>query len=291
MQVNKLQKTEYPFLLRQISQLPETMDIIGTLPSDENKFLCVIGSRKFSTYGVDACRKIILGLSGYPIVIVSGLAIGIDSISHEAALDAGLKTISFPGSGLAPSVLYPWSKRPLAKRIVASGGALLSSFDYEQESTVWTFPARNRLMAGISHATLIIEAAKGSGTLITADYAAEFGRDILTVPGSIFAELSYGPHMLIRRGATPVTCAEDVLEALGFKVNRKDGMNEALPNFAEMSLSEDQRLIVDNLKRESLSSNELIEKTAFPSSKFNTIISELELRGIIKEKEGHYFLR
>lgn len=288
---NKLQKSQYPFLLRQISHLPETMDIIGSLPSDENKFLCVIGSRKFSTYGVDACRKIILGLSGYPIVIVSGLAIGIDSISHEVALEAGLKTISFPGSGLAPSVLYPWSKRPLAKRIVASGGALLSSFDYEQESTVWTFPARNRLMAGISHATLIIEAAKGSGTLITADYAAEFGRDILTVPGSIFAELSYGPHMLIRRGATPVTCADDVLEALSFKVNRKDGMNEALPNFAEMSLSDNQRIIVDNLKRESMSSSKLIEITNFSSSKFSSIISELELRDIVKETDGQYFLK
>lgn len=291
MQVNKLQKSEYPFLLRQISQLPESMDIIGSLPSDENKFLCVIGSRKFSTYGIDACRKIILGLSGYPIVIVSGLAIGVDSISHEAAIDAKLKTISFPGSGLAPAVLYPPSKRPLAKRIVASDGALLSSFPYELESTPWTFPVRNRLMAGISHATLIIEAAKGSGTLITADYAAGFNRDILTVPGSIFAEQSYGPHMLIRRGATPVTCAEDVLEALGFKINRQDGMNEALPNFAEMSLSEDQRTIVDHLKREPMSSSKLIEKTAFSSQKFSAIISELELREIVKENEGQYFLR
>jgi DNA processing protein len=291
MPINKLQKTEYPFLLRQISRLPETMDIIGSLPSDENKFLCVIGSRKFSTYGMEACRKIVLGLRGYPIVIVSGLAIGVDSISHEAAIDASLKTISFPGSGLAPSVLYPPSKRPLAKRIVESGGALISSFPYEMESTPWTFPVRNRLMAGISHATLIIEAAKGSGTLITADYAAEFARDILTVPGSIFVEQSYGPHMLIRRGATPVTCAEDVLQALGFKVDRKDGMDEALPNFAEMSLSEDQMKIIDNLKREPLSSSKLIEKTSFTSSKLNTIMSELELREIVKENEGQYFLK
>jgi len=287
---NKLYKKEYPFLLRQISRLPDSMDIIGKLPSDENKFLCVVGSRKFSEYGELVCRKIIKGLAGHPIVIVSGLAFGIDSIAHETALEAGLQTISFPGSGLSPDVLYPEQKRPLANRIVLSGGALLSSFPYEMQSTPWTFPVRNRLMAGVSHATLIIEAAKGSGTLITADYAAQFARDILTVPGSIFGSLSYGPHMLLRRGATPVTCSEDVLESLGFKVNRKDGMNDALPNFAEMSLSADERTIVDCLKIENSSSNKLIEKTDFDSAKFNAIISELELRGVVTEKNGRYSL-
>ncbi len=291
MKINKITKDQYPFLLRQISALPKTMDLAGTLPSDNNKFLCVIGSRQNSNYGEDACKKIIRGLEDYPIVIVSGLAIGIDSISHNTALEAGLKIIAFPGSGLSHEALYPSTRRYLAEKIYDSGNALLSSFAFNQPGAKWTFPARNRFMAGISHATLIIEAARGSGTLITADYAAEFARDILTVPGSIFADLSYGPHMLIRRGATPVTCSEDVLEALGFKVNRKDGMTEALPNFAEMSLSGDQMKIVDNLKRESLSSSKLIEITNFSSSKFNTIMSELELRGIIQEKEGQYFLK
>lgn len=291
MNISTIKKESYPFLLRQIKPLPETMELAGILPSDENKFLCVIGSRINSNYGEDACRKIIRGLEGYPVVIVSGLAIGIDSISHDAALEVGLKVIAFPGSGLSHTALYPPSRRHLAKKIYDSGNALLSPFPFNQPGAYWTFPVRNRLMAGMSHATLIIEAAHGSGTLITADYAAEFARDILAVPGSIFADLSYGPHMLIRRGATPVTCANDVLEALGFKVNRKDGMTGALPNFAEMSLSDDQRMIVDNLKREPLSSSSLIEKTLFPSSKFNAIMSELELRGIIKESEGQYCLK
>jgi len=265
--------------------------MVGQLPSDDNKFLCVIGSRQNSNYGEDVCNKIIGGLRDYPIVIVSGLAIGIDSLSHKMALRVGLKAVAFPGSGLSEHALYPQCRRYLARKIFECGGAIVSPFPRDQPGAIWTFPVRNRLMAGMSHATLIIEAAQGSGTLITADYALGFNRDVLTVPGSIFSELSYGPHMLIRRGATPVTCAEDVLEALGFNINRTDNMTEALPNFAEMSLSNDQMTIVEILKRQSLGSSDLIEKTLFSSPKFSAIISELEIRGIVKEKEGQYSLK
>src|ERR1035437_1752316 len=117
MNITTITEKQYPFLLRQIKPLPPSMDLAGVLPSDENKFLCVIGSRINSNYGEDACRKIIRGLEGYPIVIVSGLAIGIDSISHDAALEVGLKVIAFPGSGLSHSSLYPPSRRYLAKKI------------------------------------------------------------------------------------------------------------------------------------------------------------------------------
>ena len=264
------------------------MDLAGKLPSDDNKFLCVVGSRNHSEYGKDVCLKLISGLRGYPIVIVSGLAIGIDSLAHEAALSAGLTTIAFPGSGLSRETLYPSSRRELAMRILESGGALLSPFSSNQIATVWTFPTRNRLMAGSSHATLIIEAGRKSGTLITADYAAELHRDVLTVPGSIFSELSYGPHMLIRRGATPIASSADILQAFGFRVVRNDGMNQALPNFAEMALTPEQRTIVECLKIESLSSTDIIGKTGYSSTKFNTIISELELLGTIAESNGKY---
>ncbi len=284
----KINKSQYPFLLRQIPHLPEELHMAGKLPSDDNKFLCVVGSRLNSKYGHDACVKLISGLAGYPVVIVSGLALGIDSIAHEAALDAKLTTVSFPGSGLSYDALYPPSHKHLATKIVEAGGALLSPFKLDQPGAEWTFPTRNRLMAGMSHATLIIEAAKGSGTLITADYAGTFGRDILTVTGSIFDELSYGPHMLLRRGATPVASSADILQALGFPVIRTDGMNQALPNFAEMSLSPEQKTIVDYLKIEPLSSTDLISKTGFASSKFNAIVSELELLGIISEYNGRY---
>lgn len=279
---------EYPPLLRQISQLPKTLNMAGIMPPQESKYLCIVGSRKNSNYGKEACVKLVQGLKGYPIVIVSGLANGIDSIAHQAALDAGLKTISFPGSGLSLATLYPAERRQLALDIIQNGGALISPFTNSQEGTKWTFPNRNRLMAGCSHATLIIEAAKKSGTLITADFATKMDRDVLAVPGSIFSELSYGPHMLIRRGATPVTSSADILQALGFQVIRKDGMNEALPNFSEMQLNEDQRNIVGLLKTQPLNFTELIEKTGLTTPRLNTIISELELLSVITQTGENY---
>jgi predicted Rossmann fold nucleotide-binding protein DprA/Smf involved in DNA uptake len=148
------------------------------------------------------------------------MAIGIDSIAHEAALDAGLITVAFPGSGLLHEVLYPPSRRGLAERIVTSGGALISSFKPDQMGAPWTFPVRNRWMAGMSHAVLIIEGREGSGTMGTATYATELNRNVLIVPGSMFSDLSHGPLMLMKDGATPVTSGEEVLNELGFAEDR-----------------------------------------------------------------------
>ena len=305
-------------MLKQIKGLPEEMDIIGELPSDDYKFLCVIGSRTNSTYGKEVCEKLIQGLAGYPIVIVSGLALGMDSIAHEAALKVNLKTISFPGSGLAPDAIYPYSKRELAKRIVQSGGALISRFPTNALSQPWMFPVRNKLMAGVSHATLVIEGRRGSGTLGTADYATEFNRDILAVPGDIHAELSYGPHMLIRRGATPITSSQDILEALGFtdttRYDKEDDRDRILyditpeikskrskknpiqqkqltMNLDALALSSEEKAIADCLKIERLSATELIYKTSLSPSTFNITISELEMKNLVKEDGGVYGLK
>lgn len=288
-EINRMEKEQYPFLLRQINRLPKSMDRIGQMPSDDHKFLCIVGSRRNTDYGKEACDKLLSGLKGYPIVIVSGLAIGIDSIAHESAIRHGIKTIAFPGSGLDHRVLYPAIHRRLAMKIVESGGAIVSPFARDQRGAEWTFPVRNRLMAGISHATLIVEAKRHSGTLITADYAAEFGRDIMTVPGSIFSDNSYGPHMLLRRGAIPVSTSADILEALGFRILR-DQTESALPNFAEMSLNGDEKIIIDLLRSERLSTSQIIDKTGHSASHLSSIISELELRGLIAENDGVYRL-
>jgi DNA protecting protein DprA len=213
--VKIIRRPQYPFLMRQMRRPPRKIYVRGNIPSDDNKFLCIVGARRHTKYGVNVCKEIISGLRGYPVVIVSGLAIGIDSVAHEYALETGLKTIAFPGSGLDDRVIYPSAKLTLAHRILESGGALMSPFDNLQTSTPWTFPARNTLMAAISHATLIIEGREGSGTMITADNALEFGRDVLVVPGNIFSELSAGPHKLLREGAIAVRSAKDVLETLG----------------------------------------------------------------------------
>lgn len=291
MQIQKITKDQYPLLLRQIPSLPESMDLLGTLPPDDFKFLCIIGARNHSRYGEEVCKNLISGLRGYNIVIVSGLAIGIDSISHKSALEAGLRTVAFPGSGLSSKVLYPFSRRHLAKKILDSGGALLSPFDYEQQGIFWTFPVRNRLMAGMSHATLVIEGRRHSGTLLTADYAAEFGRDVFAVPGSIFSELSYGPHMLISRGATPICTSDDILQALGFAIHSGKNKTRAENlSLFELSLSPEEKSIVELLKKENMSASNMINKLSISSAQFNIIISKLELRGVVTESDGIYSL-
>jgi len=267
--------------LQQISQLPKQMDIAGTLPGVEYKYLCVIGSRINSSYGKAVCKTIIEGLAGYPIVIVSGLAIGIDSLAHEAALSVGLKTVAFPGSGLSMKVLYPVSRRNLAERIVEAGGAIISPFPYERDGTLWTFPSRNRLMAGISHAVLIIEAGPGSGTLLTAGNANEFGRDIFAVPGSIYSELSYGPHMLIRHGAAIIHSAADVLRELGF-----DSAERSQKVLNNLSLSEQEKIIVAELQISSQNTDYLLQKTGISPTALNICISRLEIEGVIVSENG-----
>lgn len=237
---------------------------------------------------------LIEGLRGYPIVIVSGLAIGMDSLAHEAALKVGLRTIAFPGSGLALSILYPSTRRDLAKRIVESGGALISPFEPEQVGTYWTFPNRNRLMAGISHATLIIEAEKESGTLITAKAALEFGRDLLVVPGSIFSNHSYGSYKLLKDGATsPVRSSADILEILGFIEDADQNQEKVViqRNINELDLSVEEASVYKLLLVKEMSASTLSESSHLNISLLNSTLSELELKGLIVQKGDSYRIK
>ncbi len=282
------------------------MDMVGAMPPETHKFLCVVGSRAHSTYGEDACRRLIAGLAGYPVVIVSGLAIGIDSIAHEAALESGLKTVAFPGSGLAPNVLYPPSKRPLARKIVEAGGALVSPFKSDQGATDWTFPTRNALMAGISHATLVIEARTESGTWSTIEAALKHGRDVLIVPGSIFSELSAKPLELMKDGARPVTSSADILEELGLityadtslgkschsKIRKRGSEQVDQPIHSLLTnpifsgaLSTDEKSIIQMLAAP-ISRDDLIRELALPAGYVNSILVELEMKGVITERQG-----
>jgi DNA processing protein len=274
----QLAKNEFPALLQEIPDPPETLFLHGEMLRDELRYLCVVGSRKYSQYGKSVCETLIAGLRGYPVVIVSGLALGIDSIAHRAALDAGLTTIAVPGSGLGWDVLYPASHRALARRIIERGGTLLSEFPNDFEATPYSFPQRNRIMAGLSHAVLVIEATERSGTLITARLATEYNRDVCTVPHSIFSASSYGPHQLIRNGATPVTSSEDLLEVLDVEITEQKG-----PDVRE--LSGEERLIV-SLLSVPLSRDELIEQLDMSTAQANVLLSAMELKGVIKEQLG-----
>jgi DNA processing protein len=282
----KLLPSEFPSLLKEINDPPEGLWVEGNLPSaDENKFLAVVGSRKFSRYGKEACEELIRGLAGYPIVIVSGLALGIDAIAHQSALKNKLLTVAIPGSGLSRKVLHPFSNHRLADEIIEAGGCLMSELEPECPAGVHTFPRRNRIMAGISHAVLIIEAGERSGTLITARLAMEYNRDVLVVPGSIFSPSSRGANELIHHGAMPINNSEDLLHALGFSL---DSDVERLDRQAKLfvDLSPTEQKIVDILSADSYPRDELIELAELSTSEANIILSTMEIKGIIKEAMG-----
>lgn len=285
--VYTLENNEIPFPLQHIPQPPKKLFVQGSLPEKDKILLCVVGSRHPSSYGEKACRELILGLKGYNICIVSGLAIGIDSIAHRAALEAGLQTIAFPGSGLDEKVLYPQRNKRLANEILYADGALISEFSMDEVGAPWNFPKRNRLMAGISKATLVIEASLESGTLITSRLALDYGRDVGAVPGQIFSPLAAVPHMLIRDGATPVTCSHDILEMLGF--NRPEGRPVQHELF--VNLNKHEKEIIKLLQIEPHNNEELVMKANLDPRIVNEVLSSLEIQGLIEEKEGRFRMK
>lgn len=281
MKIKKLPKNKFPKALLEIPQPPEDLWIIGDLPTEELIYLCVVGSRKFTSYGKEVCEKIITGLKGYPIAIVSGFAMGIDTIAHKKAMQMNLKTLVFPGSGLSDDAMYPKTNVRLMREVIENGGCLISEFEPDFKATQWSFPMRNRLMAGLCKATLVIEAEERSGTLITARLTTEYNRDLLAVPGSVFSPSSKGTNKLIRQGATPVTCAEDVLEALGFEKEKDE--DKQLKLFED--LSPEEKKVID-LLREPMPRDELIRAMKMQTSNANAILSVMEIKDLIKEEMG-----
>jgi DNA processing protein len=280
--IRELAKREFPQQLLQIPEPPAKLFVRGELPGPDTKLLCVVGSRKYTNYGKEVCEKLIAGLRGYDVAIVSGLAIGIDAIAHRAAMNAGLKTIAVPGSGLNVDAIHPIAHIGLTETIVNSGGCMLSEFEPDYKSTLYGFPKRNRIMAGLSQAILIIEAEIKSGTLITSRLATDYNKDVLTVPGSIFSKTSEGPHMLIRLGATPITKPEDLLLALGFE------SKDSTPRNLELeysTCSDDEKKIIAIL-REPKTRDEILRTLNLPTSQVNAMLSIMELKGLITESLG-----
>ncbi len=282
--MRELTKKEIPKLLTEINDPPEILYLEGNLPKKENICLCVVGSRKNTEYGRRICQKLISELKGNPVTIISGLALGTDSIAHKTAIETGLQTIAVPGSGLGKQVLYPSSHINLAREIIRAGGGLLSEYEPDFKATPWSFPKRNRIMAGMSVATLIIEAEEKSGTLITARLAMEYNRDVLAVPGSIFSPQSRGTNHLIKDGATPITSSEDLMEALGIQ-------KEVEQKELDLSkLSENETALVELLS-EPISRDELISKSNLSASDANATLSMLEIKGVITESVGKVHLK
>lgn len=285
--MDDIQTQSIPTLLQEINDPPKRLYLRGKLPPDEVPRICFVGSRKYTTYGKDVCEHLIRALKGYDVSIVSGLALGIDSIAHNTALECGLHTIAVPGSGISDTAIYPRSHLSLAQKILSSGGALLSEFEPDFHATKWSFPQRNRIMAGLSNIVIIIEASDKSGTLITARLAMEYNREVCAVPGPIFSKNSEGPHRLIRDGATPITSKKDLLEVLGFESNTKPLTQKKL----YFDLSEDEQSILTLLEKGPQSKNDIAENTSFSISHTNITLSLMELKGLVKEFSGKIHIK
>jgi len=279
MDIRELMKEEWPAQLKEIPQQPKKLWIRGALPPAGTKYLTVVGSRAMTSYGQEACRKLISGLAGYPISIVSGLALGVDTCAHKAALGAGLHTLALPGSGLGDDVLYPRSNRTFAKEILEKGGGLISEYASDTASRVHFFPERNRLMVALADAVLVIEAGEKSGTLITARLAGEYNRDLMCIPHRIGDPHAFGPHLFIRLGAALVTEPLHILEVL------KIPPREVSASTVAADLEDSEREIW-NLLEEPKKRDEILRESKGEAGETLTALVALELRGLIKEEFG-----
>ncbi|MFH1253408.1 MAG: DNA-processing protein DprA, partial [Candidatus Uhrbacteria bacterium] len=205
----------YPALLKTIYDPPAVLFVRGRLPESERLMLAVVGSRKPTNYGARVVSNLVEPMAASNVVIVSGLAYGIDTLVHEATLKVSGTTIAVLGAGVDEASIFPAANRGLAQKIITNGGAIISEFPLGTTPMKQNFPIRNRVIAGLCHGTLIIEAAKTSGSLITARAALEAGREVFAVPGPIGSENSEGTNQLLKTGAHVVTEAEDILSALG----------------------------------------------------------------------------
>lgn len=278
----------HPLLSRllELNDIPEKIYIEGNLPEisiDEYgralpRILTIVGSRKHTTYATDVIENLLRNLTGSPVIIMSGLALGVDCMSHKFALKNNLKTIAIPGSGLDKKVLYPKINQPLAQEILENDGALLSELEPHTAPALWTFPARNRIMAALSDAVLIIEAEEKSGTLITARMALELGRDIGAIPGNIFSKTSDGTNMLIREGAYAIRNIKDLNDLLHISVEEKETNSTS-------DLTELEKIIIDLLNEPKEKDALLIESKLSPID-FLITLSSLEIKGRIQETFG-----
>ncbi|MFN2151823.1 MAG: DNA-processing protein DprA, partial [Anaerolineales bacterium] len=202
---------QYPVRLREIDQAPPVLYVRGVLDLQDEWAVAIVGTRRITAYGRQVAERIAVKLANSGITVVSGLALGVDTVAHQATLDAGGRTLAVLGCGV--DRLYPPRNRQLAERILESG-ALLSDYAPGTPPEASNFPPRNRIISGLSLATVVVEASEKSGALITADFAVEQGREVFAVPGSVFSPQSRGPNRLIQNGAHPLLDPQEILDIL-----------------------------------------------------------------------------
>lgn len=278
----KISDENYPPLLREIPKAPGILYARGnaTLNAEfwGRPHVAIVGTRKATSYGLKAARELARDLAARGVVIVSGLAFGIDAAAHRGALEANGATLAVLGSGV--NQLYPAANADLARELMDRGGAVLSEFAPDFPPDKWTFPQRNRIVAGLTQATIVIEAPEKSGALITAYLALDFNREVGAIPGEITSINSTGTNALLRRGAALIRNAGDVLELLGLAEETAPATGNLFDNSDEIEQIILQCLVAPK------SREELTSETSLPAETLGAKLTMLELKGIIKNSGG-----
>lgn len=267
--------SQYPTILKNIYDPPLFLFYRGNLNILSNKnIITIVGSRTLTSYHTTSCHKIISQLKNTPLVIASGMALGIDSLAHSTAIENNLPTIAVLGSGLDKKIIYPQRNIQLAQKIISSGGLLISEYDKNTKTQIHHFPSRNRILAGIAKTTIVISGNIKSGTLITARVAIDEGRDVYALPGNINISLSEGPNNLISNGAYILKSAEDILKDhnINYKITKRKIIFK----------NKNHAKIYSILQTESINLKTLSYKLQLPPEVLNIQISEMELLGLIK---------
>ena len=278
----------YPRSLREIHAPPIVLYVWGDLQERDQHAIAVIGSRRTTHYGSESAKKLSYQIAYAGLTVISGLARGIDTAAHQGALAAKGRTIAVIGSGL--SKLYPPENQALAEKISNGNGAILSEFSMEVEPDRQTFPMRNRIISGWSHGILVVEAGLNSGALITASQAIEQGRSVYAVPGHINAPSAMGSNRLIQQGAKLVMSANDILDDLQILLPETKPSPEAavrpLP-----PLSEEERRIYDAINSSETPIDQIAAKCDLPSATVSSTLLRLELKRLVKQLPGKYFVK
>lgn len=272
----------YPRILREIPGPPPVLYYRGTLPAQDEPTVAIVGTRRATSYGREATTRIAADLAGAGVTVVSGLAKGIDGFAHRAALDAGGRSIGVLASGV--DIIYPPEHRHLAERIVECG-ALVSDYPPGTKPDAPNFPARNRIISGLSLATVVVEAPTRSGALITVGFAADQGRDVYAVPGSIVSTASAGSNQLLRQGATPLTTAAELLDDLG--LNPADGPQ---PEQTAFPMTDEERSIYALVTAEPQHIDELAYSAGLTISAASALMMMLELKGLVANAGAQHFV-
>jgi DNA processing protein len=271
----------YPRLLAEISGRPSILYVRGELTPADDAPVAIVGTRRATPYGRQAAERIAAELAQAGVTIVSGLARGVDAAAHRGALEAGGRTIAVLGSG--PDVIYPAEHRRLAEQILESG-AILSELPPGTKPDAQNFPARNRIVSGMTLGTLIIEAPLRSGALITATFAADQGREVFVIPGSIFAQTAEGTNALLRDGARLVRDGADILEDLGIS-----GSGPVLAQ-SQMSLDENELKLLTALGKEARHIDELADEAELSAGAVSALMLTMELKGLVRNHGAQYYV-